>query len=76
MMEYQGGIAGNAFPGKCVQLGRLIVAYDADRRVKPTGPAANNIIRMHGDTEALFRYDKNSYLEVVSAPFSVPGRAS
>ena len=35
MMEYQGGIAGNTFPGKCVQIGKLIVAHDPDRRVTP-----------------------------------------
>ena len=75
MMEYQGGIAGNTFPGKCVQIGKLIVAHDPDRRVTPTG-AANNIIRTHVDTQALFRLDNNSYLEVVSAPFAVPGRRS
>ena len=73
MMEYQGGIAGNTFPGKCVQIGKLIVAFDPDRRVKPTG-SANNIIRTHADTQALFSYSDNSYLEVVSAPFPVPGR--
>jgi hypothetical protein len=75
MMEYKGGIAGNAFPGQCVQIGKLIVAHDPDRRVAPTG-GANNIIRTHIDTQALFRYDNNSYLEVVSAPFPVPGRHS
>ena len=75
MMEYKGGIAGNTFPGQCVQIGKLIVAYDPDRRVTPTG-GANNIIRTHIDTQALFRYDTNSYLEVVSAPFPVPGRRS
>ena len=37
---------------------------------------ANNIIRTHVDTQALFRLDNNSYLEVVSAPFAVPGRRS
>ena len=75
MMEYNGGIAGNTFSGKCVQLGKLIVTHDPDRRAKSTD-TAKNIIRMHVDTQALFRYDTNSYLEVVSAPFSVPGRRS
>jgi hypothetical protein len=73
MMEYKGGIAGNTFPGKCVQIGMLSVAFDADRRVTRTG-GANNIIRTDPDTQALFRYENNSFLEVVSAPFPVPGR--
>jgi len=73
MMEYQGGIAGNTFPGKCSQIGKLIVTYDPDRRVKKTD-TANNIIREHVDTQGSFTYAHNNYLEVVSAPFVVPGR--
>ena len=74
-MEYKGGIAGNTFSGECAQIGKLIVTHDPGRRVKSTD-TRNNIIRMHVDTQALFRYDNNSYLEVVSAPFPVPGRHS
>ncbi len=73
MMEYKGGIAGNGFPGKCCQIGKLVMAHDPDRRVKRTD-VANNIIREHPGTEGSFRYSAGNYLEVVSAPFTVPGR--
>ena len=72
-MEYKGGFAGNNFPGECQQLGKLVLAYDPDRRVKATD-TANNMIREHPDTQGSFSYAKDNYLEVVSAPFLVLGR--
>jgi hypothetical protein len=77
MMEYQGGIVGNKFlPGKCCQIGKLIVTHDPDRRVNRSD-IGRNIIRQHPDTYGAFSLANNppNYLEVVSAPFVVPGRA-
>ena len=73
-MEYKGGIAGNAFPGQCCQISKLVLTHDPDRRVRRTD-TANNIIRQHPDTELGFNDQRNNYLEVVSAPFTVPGRS-
>lgn len=72
-MEYKGGISGAKFPGKCQQIGKLIVASDPDRRPKPTD-VGNTIIHEHPDTEGTFKYASGNYLEVVAAPFVVPGR--
>jgi hypothetical protein len=73
-MEYKGGIVGNRFDDdKCSQIGKFIVAYDPDRRVKQTD-TANKIIRQHPDTQGSFSYSGGNYLEVVSAAFTVAGR--
>ena len=74
-MEYKGGIPGAKFPGACLQIGKLIVASDPDRRAKP-GDTGNNIIREHPDTQGTFKYTGSggNYLEVVAGPFKAPGR--
>jgi hypothetical protein len=72
-MEYKGGIAGAKFPGECLQIGKFIVAQDPDRRTR-AGEVGDNIIRQHPDTAYTFNYGDGSYLEVVAAPFVVPGR--
>jgi hypothetical protein len=69
-MEYKGGIEGAKFTGTCLQLGKLVVDYDPDRRVKATD-TAKNIIREAADTQGSFKYASDNYLEVVAAPFVV-----
>jgi hypothetical protein len=72
-MEYKGGIPGAKFPGACLQIGKLMVANNPERRARP-GDVGNNIIREHPDTQYTFSYGTGNYLEVVAAPFPVPGR--
>jgi hypothetical protein len=72
-MEYKGGIAGAKFTGPCLQIGKLTVAYDPDRRVKASD-TNKNIIREATDTQGSFTYAADNYLEVVAAPFVVVRR--
>ena len=67
-------LIGNTFAGKCSQIGKLVLAYDPDRRVRPSD-TGNNMIREHPDTQGSFSFGNNNYLEVTSAPFVVPGRS-
>jgi hypothetical protein len=72
-MEYQGGIAGAKFKDPCLQIGKFIVDYDPDRRVS-AADTKPNMIREHVDTQGSFTYSSGNFLEIVAAPFLVPGR--
>jgi hypothetical protein len=66
-LEYGGGIPGNAFPGRCWQLGIMVMKNDADRRPRGDDDGVN-IMRQSDKTEGSFKYATGNFLEVVSAP--------